>query len=927
MKKTTKIGALLASVSLLTGVGVVAVNQGNQLSFSVNAENNYSLLLSESNYTSNLVFNVQTALGNNVSFEKGGVSAVDGMFGSFSAGASLSNKDAITGISSITVSFKEGETGSLRVAYVVNGVWFTSVSLDASNPSFNFNGVEPSYFILENAGSSAVVVKSIKVNYSCVANEHNYTGLEITTNPTKTVYDTGDDFDPSGMVVSAVCGVAGHEDKVVISDYRVVDGTNLAKGTTSVTVKYGNLEASVPVTVRDLCVIGEVGMVEYAATASGSSTFEVIGLTQVVNSIKVGENTYTEGFSSVANGFTVENSVLRSALGTATYGDVELTLVCLGGDEFRVTVSVVTKILRTVNDLTSLHISSGNLNGYFALENDIECSSTSAFKILENYNQEFTGIFDGKGHALKNLNVNDMGLFRGTFNKATVRNVAFVNLRTAGGTYKRPLGCTADGKAATFENVLLDCPNASQFVAGPLGSAHLVKNCVLLMPGSTKLFDSIGVAANLQNTFVVGGANQTHASSDALLTAFDSNDAVFSWDSKIAYSDGSILICGNPVYDFISYTCSNVNNEVSKGDSVTLTSTNANFSLVNEIPGVTLVDGVLSVADTVAENTEIQVRLTHKTVATVSKVITIKVINLFEEITLSDELLVDLSKDNTVIPVSLEGNVTTIRRGSASNSTGFSYADGNLTVSKTVATSLLAGQAYGENIEVEIVTSAKKIYKVKMTFATRLIGSADDLKLVTGNTVSGLYILTNDIDGSTLAGYKMLVNWGDKFTGIFDGRGHVIYDAVVNDMGFFRGNLDNAIVRNIGFKNLRHNGTTYMRAFGDSVVNSTIENVYVEAPTSKNLFAGSIDEASSKKVKNVVMVFPAAEKFVDSTYRANLVNCFMVASYADGGTSKTFKTHNTTAELLADLEAGTISLPAPYSYADGHLSFGSTVVL
>ena len=143
MKKTTKMGALLASVSLLTGIGVVAVNQGNQLSFSVNAENNYSLVLSESNYTSDLVFNVQTALGNNVSFEKEGISSVDGMFGSFSAGASLSNKDAITGISSITVSFKEGETGSLRVSYVVNEVWFTSVSLDALNPSFNFNGVEP----------------------------------------------------------------------------------------------------------------------------------------------------------------------------------------------------------------------------------------------------------------------------------------------------------------------------------------------------------------------------------------------------------------------------------------------------------------------------------------------------------------------------------------------------------------------------------------------------------------------------------------------------------------------------------------------------------------------------------------------------------------------------------------------------------------
>ncbi|MCQ3034802.1 MAG: bacterial Ig-like domain-containing protein [Bacilli bacterium] len=927
MKKITKLGIVVTSLSLLTGVSAVTISKGSQFSIATNADYNYNLVLNSANYSDELTFSVQTTLGNSISFEKSGITAVAGMFGSFKSGAMLRNVDDITGIGSVTINFKEGETGSIAVTYSLNGTWVSSISLNASNPTFNFNGVEPSSIILENTTANAVVVQSIKIGYSCVPSGHSYTSLEVTTNPTKTVYDTGDDFDPTGMVVSAVCGVDGHNDKVVVNDYRVVNGTELAKGTTSVTVKYGSLETSVPVTVRDLCVIGEVGMVEYAATASGSSTFEVIGLTQVVNSIKVGENTYTEGFSSVANGFTVENSILRTALGTATYGDVELTLVCLGGDEFRVTVSVVTKILRTVNDLTSLHISSGNLNGYFALENDIECSSTLSFKILENYNQEFTGIFDGKGHALKNLNVNDMGLFRGTFNKATVRNVAFVNLRTAGGTYKRPLGCTADGKAATFENVLLDCSNASQFIAGPLGAAHHVKNCVLLMPGSTKLFDSIGVATNLQNTFVVGGANQTHASVDALLAALDNNDAVFSWDSKISYSDGSILICGNPVYDFISYTCSNINNEVSKGDSVTLSSTNANFSLVNEIPGVTLVDGVLSVADTVAENTEIQVRLTHKTVATVSKVITIKVINLYEEITLDEELLLDLSKDNTVIPVELEGNVTSIRRGSISNSTGFSYTDGNLTVSKTVATSLLAGQAYGENIEVEIVTSAKKIYTVKMTFATRLIGSADDLKLVTGNTVSGLYILTRDIDGSTLAGYKMLINWGDKFTGIFDGRGHVIYDAVVNDMGFFRGNLDNAIVRNIGFKNLRHNGTSYMRAFGDSVVNSTIENVYVEAPTSKNFFAGAIDEASSKKVKNVVMVFPVAEKFVDSTYRANLVNCFMVASYADGGTSKTFKTHNTTAELLADLEAGTISLPAPYSYADGHLSFGGTVVL
>ena len=66
-------------------------------------------------------------------------------------------------------------------------------------------------------------------------NQKVLTRIYVKVNPTKTVYEVGDNFDKSGMKVYAVYS---DETEEQINDFTVVDGTNLSKDKTSVTIKY-----------------------------------------------------------------------------------------------------------------------------------------------------------------------------------------------------------------------------------------------------------------------------------------------------------------------------------------------------------------------------------------------------------------------------------------------------------------------------------------------------------------------------------------------------------------------------------------------------------------------------------------------------------------------------------------------------------------
>lgn len=76
--------------------------------------------------------------------------------------------------------------------------------------------------------------------------------IEITTPPTKTTYFEGENFDKTGMVVTANYNSKDNASIVLdSSDYSISNGTNLKTGQTSVTITYEDKSVEQPITVEE----------------------------------------------------------------------------------------------------------------------------------------------------------------------------------------------------------------------------------------------------------------------------------------------------------------------------------------------------------------------------------------------------------------------------------------------------------------------------------------------------------------------------------------------------------------------------------------------------------------------------------------------------------------------------------------------------
>ena len=96
--------------------------------------------------------------------------------------------------------------------------------------------------------------------------------IEITTPPTKTEYKAGEDFDPTGMVVTAVYD---DNSKAVLPEtgYTIFRGTGLTKGQTDVTIQYSDGIASSNAKVKqDITVKPYVG--SHTHTYAGSPWYQ-----------------------------------------------------------------------------------------------------------------------------------------------------------------------------------------------------------------------------------------------------------------------------------------------------------------------------------------------------------------------------------------------------------------------------------------------------------------------------------------------------------------------------------------------------------------------------------------------------------------------------------------------------------------------------
>lgn len=146
------------------------------------------------------------------------------------------------------------------------------------------------------------------------------------------------------------------------------------------------------------------------------------------------------------------------------------------------------------------------------------------------------------------------------------------------------------------------------------------------------------------------------------------------------------------------------------------------------------------------------------------------------------------------------------------------------------------------------------VYSVPAVVATKVLTKAEDFAIFkanndtwdgTGTLTEGYYILGNDIDarnydygdgakGLNSANISMWAgaSGGDfGFTGTFDGRGHVVEGITVNTYGIF-GAAKNATIKNVAFTNVlcgtSSESSLYGTILGGFIVNSTVENVYIQ---------------------------------------------------------------------------------------------------
>lgn len=647
---------------------------------------------------------------------------------------------------------------------------------------------------------------------------HSYIAIVISVQPEKLTYFVGEDFDATGMEVTATCEHC--PEKITVPDYTLSGNTSLDKGAEIVTVTWNDgtqdLIATVDVDVyqkHDLTQQGSYADFVYAA--SGDLTAAAAGqLSGAAADVVCGGNTYTDGMS-IASGtsLTLTKEAAQGILGGKTYGDFAVTLLTDTHDQYEMSIAIVTMVIDSADDLTSItqaNMETALVDGYYIVTSDFDAAeagiqmsgsadgdtwsakavsfaninSVSFDDASQYHDVGFKGIFDGRGHTISGLNTfaymyrGTGGLFGQLLEGSVVRNIAFTDV-TVNGRYGAVLvgeTCAFDG---LLENVVITVKGANL-----TNTNDTVKILWALTGGEIKNCLFVGVETvgfgvgdtDASNVMYVAAADRFdnsgttkyddllgYTSVNAMFAALEKENVLSGWNCGITYANGAISFNGKEIVKpaiVVSYECEN--NEITRGTSVTFTTDGyARIDLRQSVEGVSIAGSVLTVAGTVEENTTITVLVTSTLNTSVTQEITFKVIRAYTAETIAEALDFSLEGENSAAAVTIDGTVERIVAGSVEVTEGITYQSETLTLTKAALNTLLNGKAYVEGLTVNIYTSADKNYTATVNIATMFIDSADDLTAITNAntaaTIDAYYIVTKEIDAST-AGVVRFVN-------------------------------------------------------------------------------------------------------------------------------------------------------------------------
>ena len=144
------------------------------------------------------------------------------------------------------------------------------------------------------------------------------------------------------------------------------------------------------------------------------------------------------------------------------------------------TLRVNTNNYSVIQDAAGLQgINSAGLSGYYALGSDVSLSGIANFVPIGSVSSLFTGRFNGLGHRVTDLNINQslsssfVGLFAHVSSSAQIENVNLVNGSVSGGSYT---GSLAGRSMGTIRNVLTGVNVTGQDSVGGLVGANDAEN-------------------------------------------------------------------------------------------------------------------------------------------------------------------------------------------------------------------------------------------------------------------------------------------------------------------------------------------------------------------------------------------------------------------------------------------------------------------
>lgn len=613
-----------------------------------------------------------------------------------------------------------------------------------------------------------------------------------------------------------------------------------------------------------------------------------------------GEWTQNLGIVVKINGTVAEDGyeIRSSNTQVATVSDDIVTCVSDGMANIEVvvngnvmlTVKVVCNVykpIRTEEDFEAIRAAQ---DAKYILMNDIDFGGKtfSAFScwataVSTSTSSQFTGIFDGNGYSLLNINPgqeagttsNDWSIFGVVGKTGVIRNLSVI-----GAKINNRAGVITSYLYGTIENCYVEvtvCSTANTNAKNPVGgiveksvAGSLVKNCIAVVKmadgvSQTNVGGIVGQCVgsmencqviNMNSTLGVHDGTTSSVGTISQSESFVGLNAFYNAETGADISAyGSIWVFTEGYFPHLNKMSDelsiNLGENVYQSTEITVEVNSvfgATVSLKEEVEGVTFSESVLKVSLNATPETKITfvIESLYLPAARVEKTVTIKENDFSIDIEVSEYEFTWISgsdAEGNPYAVAEDYSVTpefTIYSGESVYEGAYDLSSSEEDIIKIEDGKIVAigdgtaevSVSVGENVLGKITVISNMYVPVRTTEEFLAIGT--DV-----STMSKKYLLMNDLDFEGAAVYAFSsykTKAAITFTGIFDGNGYTIKNLEPRANTSVSGDTDRAvfgymdkgaIVRNVSFTGVK--AVDRAAVVANWCENGLIENVYIQA--------------------------------------------------------------------------------------------------